>query len=70
MTNSALPAQEEIRRRESARPIPLAVEGCDILDGDVVIEPLPGHRAGTVRVALDYAGRGRPIAVDDPRAEG
>jgi hypothetical protein len=70
MTNSAIEAEEETRRRESTRPRPAPVEDADVLDWDVSIERPPVHRSGTLRVSLVHAGRGKPIAVADPRAGG
>jgi hypothetical protein len=67
MTKAILPPTEGTRKCEPMRAMPGPLtEDPDILDWDVTIETPPPHRTGTIKVTLEYAGRGRPRAITDP----
>ena len=71
MAKSTLRTPEAPARRDPTHVAPMPVgDGTDILDWDVTIETPPIHRSGTLRVALKYAGRSRPIAVIEPPSDG
>lgn len=38
----------------------------ETLDWDAFIERPPGRKSGTITVSLTYAGRAKPIAIEDP----
>ena len=71
MTKATLPPTEETKKCESMPPAPAPMpEDSDTLDWDGSIEIPPPHRIGTIRVTLEYAGRGQPMAVPDPDSNG
>jgi hypothetical protein len=60
------PVVEETKKG-GVRPVAPADDE-EILNWDVVIPTPPPRSAGKIRVELRYAGRGRPLPVDDPWA--
>lgn len=71
MTKATLPTPEQSKKHEPIRSMPEpVVEDSDILDWDFSIETPPTHRTGTLRVTLEYVGRGRPMPTVDPRSDG
>lgn len=50
-------------------PGPMPVDESEILDWEASIDPPAPLRSGTIRVKLEYAGRGQPLPVDDPWAD-
>lgn len=72
MSKSTIQDQETVATpdlRAAGRSVPEPVEGTDILDWEASLDAPPPRRSGTIRVTLAFAGRSRPIPVDDPAAD-
>jgi hypothetical protein len=72
MPTTTIPGREPSEHPDTPAPVPSGptpVDEDEILDWDAHVEVPPPRRSGTVRVLLKYAGRGRPLPVDDPAAE-
>ena len=60
---------EQLDQEDWGHAAPKPLEGAEMLSWDAAIDaPMP-RRSGTVRVSLEFAGRGRPTPVDDPSAD-
>ena len=65
---NAVPISADSRQSQNSSQRTVAAVEEDRLDWDAHIPVAPNRRSGSVRVKLEYGGRGRPTPAEDPWA--